>query len=181
VRKQLKHPEREMLPVGFWVFLGWDIRETRAVWIVSEPIPMIFVQIDRRAVILPHQELHADPWSQISRIHSGGKITLHGRDEGWPTRAGFVRDFSHPGGVRIEMIDWNELTPEKWEAEWQGYKLEVSRLNPGRDPERWYWGIIDRTGADLKLGDPAGEAGSLNEARQEALAAVRRILKSRDQ
>lgn len=95
VRRQLQSPDEEILPDGFWTFLGWDQERTRGLRLISEPFPMILIQIDRQAVVLPGLRPPKDPWSRLREVvEPGQRLNLTGLDLGWPSRLEMALDFT---------------------------------------------------------------------------------------
>ena len=92
VRRQLANPEHEILPRGFWIFMGWDSEEDRTLSVMSEPFHHVFVQIDRVAVILPGLDPPSDPWTELVK---GGarRIQFTGTRLEWPRLLPMVLDF----------------------------------------------------------------------------------------
>lgn len=94
VRDQLQHPDQELLPKGFQTYVGWNTERERAIWIIRDPLPMVFVRIDRCAVVLPSCEATGEPWSTLTgTVADGSRVTLRGARVGWPTGPRFMLDF----------------------------------------------------------------------------------------
>lgn len=93
VRDQLRHPEQDLLPKGFQTYLGWNTSRERSVWIIRDPVRMIFIRLDRTAVVLPTFEAHGEPWTSFrEKVSDESRVSLRGDNVGWPTGPRFMLD-----------------------------------------------------------------------------------------
>lgn len=101
VRDQLHHPEQELLPKTFQTYLGWNTGRERSIWIIRDPVPLLYVQIDRSAIVLPSFEVPGEPWTKLTEnLSNENQVTLRGQPEGWPIGPRFKLDLPEHGSIR---------------------------------------------------------------------------------